>query len=127
MALRHIWRRGESSWASGSTIDQANAQLQTALPLLGLNGSNSIDKIVGFVDSFGGLAQSIHDHLVGFTHSTPTLQDVIDKINSILSTQLPQISTGIDNQGEKLNAVMPRWKLSQRDLHDVAAYVLTLK
>jgi hypothetical protein len=35
------------------------------------------------------------------------------------------ISTGIDNDGEKLDRVMPRWKMSARDLHDVAQYVLT--
>jgi mono/diheme cytochrome c family protein len=35
------------------------------------------------------------------------------------------ISTGIDNTGQPLNRVMPRWKLSKRDLHDVALYVLT--
>ena len=35
------------------------------------------------------------------------------------------ISTGIDNNGEALNTVMPRWKLSQRDLEDVAFYVRT--
>ncbi|MGH7737872.1 MAG: c-type cytochrome [Candidatus Tyrphobacter sp.] len=34
------------------------------------------------------------------------------------------ISTGIDNDGEPLNRVMPRWRLSERDLHDVAFYVL---
>lgn len=37
------------------------------------------------------------------------------------------ISTGIDNTGQPLNPVMPRWKMSKRDLHDVAQYVLTLK
>jgi len=35
------------------------------------------------------------------------------------------ISTGIDDDGQRLNPVMPRWKLSKRDLHDVAYYVLT--
>ena len=35
------------------------------------------------------------------------------------------ISTGVDNNGEKLNFIMPRWKLSKTDLHDVAQYVLT--
>ncbi len=35
------------------------------------------------------------------------------------------ISTGIDNNGQSLNPVMPHWKLSKRDLHDVAYYVLT--
>ncbi len=35
------------------------------------------------------------------------------------------IATGIDNDGEKLDPVMPRWRLSARDLHDVAQYVLT--
>lgn len=37
------------------------------------------------------------------------------------------ISTGIDNDGKPLDKVMPHWKLSARDLHDVSAYVLTLK
>ena len=37
------------------------------------------------------------------------------------------ISSGIDNTGQPLNTVMPRWKMSSRDLHDVAEYVLTLK
>lgn len=35
------------------------------------------------------------------------------------------ISTGVDNDGQKLDPVMPRWTLSARDLHDVAWYVLT--
>ncbi len=35
------------------------------------------------------------------------------------------ISTGIDNEGQPLNPIMPRWKMSQRDLHDVAYYVFT--
>ncbi len=35
------------------------------------------------------------------------------------------ISTGVDNQGHPLDPVMPRWKLSPADLHDVAEYVLT--
>ncbi|MDQ2858528.1 MAG: c-type cytochrome [Candidatus Eremiobacteraeota bacterium] len=35
------------------------------------------------------------------------------------------ISTGIDNEGKPLDPVMPHWRLSRRDLHDVALYVLT--
>jgi len=35
------------------------------------------------------------------------------------------VSTGVDNDGDKLDPVMPRRVLSQRDLHDVAYYVLT--
>lgn len=35
------------------------------------------------------------------------------------------VTTGIDNDGQRLDQVMPRWKLSPRDLHDVAEYVLT--
>ncbi|MHB8461112.1 MAG: c-type cytochrome [Vulcanimicrobiaceae bacterium] len=34
------------------------------------------------------------------------------------------ISTGIDDDGDALNPVMPRWNLSKQDLHDVAYYVL---
>lgn len=37
------------------------------------------------------------------------------------------VSTGIDSAGAKLAVVMPRWRLSRRDLRDVAAYVMTLK
>jgi mono/diheme cytochrome c family protein len=35
------------------------------------------------------------------------------------------ISTGIDNDGKPLDRVMPHWRLSKRDLHDVALYVFT--
>jgi mono/diheme cytochrome c family protein len=35
------------------------------------------------------------------------------------------ISTGVDNEGQPLSRVMPRWRLSKRDLHDVAQYVMT--
>ncbi len=35
------------------------------------------------------------------------------------------ISKGIDNTGQRLNAVMPRWRMSQSDLDAVAKYVLT--
>lgn len=35
------------------------------------------------------------------------------------------VSSGVDNTGQPLNRVMPHWKLSKRDLHDVALYVLT--
>ena len=35
------------------------------------------------------------------------------------------ISRGVDNTGQRLNMVMPRWTMSKRDLHDVAQYVLT--
>lgn len=34
------------------------------------------------------------------------------------------ISTGVDNEGKPLDPVMPRWKLSSTDLHDVSYYVL---
>jgi mono/diheme cytochrome c family protein len=34
------------------------------------------------------------------------------------------ISKGIDNEGQPLDRVMPHWRLSPRDLHDVAEYVL---
>ena len=34
------------------------------------------------------------------------------------------ISTGIDDDGDSLDPVMPRWQLSKQNLHDVAYYVL---
>jgi len=35
------------------------------------------------------------------------------------------ISSGVDNEGQPLNPVMPRWKMSDADLRDVASYVTT--
>ena len=35
------------------------------------------------------------------------------------------ISFGIDNDGKKLDPMMPRWRMSKTDLHDVAEYILT--
>ena len=35
------------------------------------------------------------------------------------------ISTGIDNEGKPLDRVMPHWRMSPRDLHDVALYLFT--
>ena len=35
------------------------------------------------------------------------------------------ISTGVDNEGQPLNPVMPRWRLSPQDVNDVADFVLT--
>ncbi|MHB1550021.1 MAG: hypothetical protein ACYDG0_04420 [Vulcanimicrobiaceae bacterium] len=35
------------------------------------------------------------------------------------------ISAGVDNNGDTLSPVMPRWKMSKRDLHDISLYVLT--
>ncbi len=35
------------------------------------------------------------------------------------------ISQGVDTMGMTLSPVMPRWKMSKRDLHDIALYVLT--
>lgn len=33
------------------------------------------------------------------------------------------ISRGIDNDGDQLSPMMPRWRMSRADLRDVAAYV----
>ncbi|MDQ6929368.1 MAG: cytochrome c [Candidatus Eremiobacteraeota bacterium] len=44
-----------------------------------------------------------------------------------LATLQRAIAGGVDNEGKKLDPVMPRWKLSPGDLHDVAVYVTTLK
>jgi len=35
------------------------------------------------------------------------------------------ISTGVDQNGDQLSPVMPRWKMSERDLHDIAVYIST--
>ncbi len=35
------------------------------------------------------------------------------------------VSEGVDNNGMELSPVMPRWKMSNRDLHDIALYLLT--
>jgi len=35
------------------------------------------------------------------------------------------ISMGVDENGDALSPVMPRWKMSDRDLHDIALYVFS--
>lgn len=35
------------------------------------------------------------------------------------------ISMGVDENGDALSPVMPRWKMSDRDLHDIASYVFS--
>ncbi len=35
------------------------------------------------------------------------------------------ISAGVDQNGDQLSPVMPRWKMSERDLHDIAVYIST--
>ena len=35
------------------------------------------------------------------------------------------ISMGADNNGDRLNPVMPRWLMSKRDLRDIALYIST--
>jgi len=35
------------------------------------------------------------------------------------------ISIGVDQNGDQLSPVMPRWKMSERDLHDIAVYIST--
>jgi len=37
------------------------------------------------------------------------------------------VATGIDSAGERLDPIMPHWRLDARDLRDVASYVMTLK
>ncbi len=47
------------------------------------------------------------------------------KVPYTIDTVERAISTGLDNNGEKLSGIMPHWKLTKRDLHDVAYYVMT--
>ncbi|MDP9017009.1 MAG: cytochrome c [Candidatus Eremiobacteraeota bacterium] len=47
------------------------------------------------------------------------------KVPYTVSSLERAISTGVDNLGKPLDPVMPRWKLSKQDLHDVATYVFT--
>ncbi len=35
------------------------------------------------------------------------------------------ISDGVDQNGDRLSSVMPRWKMSKGDLHDIAVYIST--
>lgn len=35
------------------------------------------------------------------------------------------ISSGVDQNGDQLSLVMPRWNMSERDLHDIALYIST--
>ena len=50
---------------------------------------------------------------------------VVDQVHPYTLALLERaISTGVDNEGKPLDRVMPHWRMSKRDLHDVAQYVL---
>lgn len=68
-------------------------------------------------------------HLPGGAVSADLRQKMLAAVKPAYTLQSLEraISTGIDNQGKPLNPVMPRWKMTPRDLHDVAEFVQTLK
>ncbi len=63
-----------------------------------------------------GAASADLRHSALVTHQTPPYN---------LTLLGRAISSGVDNKGKPLDRVMPRWRLSARDLHDIAQYVLT--
>jgi mono/diheme cytochrome c family protein len=68
-------------------------------------------------------------HLPGGAVSADLRQKALSAVKPVYTLESLEraISTGIDNQGKPLNAVMPRWNMTPRDLHDVAEFVQTLK
>lgn len=68
-------------------------------------------------------------HLPGGAVSADLRQKALAAVKPVYTiTSLERaISTGIDNQGKPLNPLMPRWQMTSRDLHDVAAFVQTLR
>lgn len=65
-------------------------------------------------------------HLAGGAVSADLRHDALTKEQDRPYTILlleRAISRGIDNDGDKLSPVMPRWQMSQTDLKDVAVYV----
>jgi mono/diheme cytochrome c family protein len=66
-------------------------------------------------------------HLPGGVVSADLRHAALVKVRPAYTPALLEraISTGIDNQGQKLHPMMPRWRLSKTDLHDVAQYVWT--
>lgn len=68
-------------------------------------------------------------HLPGGAVSADLRQKALAAVKPAYTLQSLEraISTGIDNQGKPLDPVMPRWKMSPRDLHDVAEFVQTLR
>lgn len=68
-------------------------------------------------------------HLPGGAVSADLRQKALAAVKPAytLTTLEGAISTGIDNEGKPLNPVMPRWRMTPRDLHDVAEFVQTLR
>lgn len=59
-------------------------------------------------------------------HKAMTTDQVAQKLPPYTVALIERaVSRGIDNAGKPLDKVMPHWKLSARDLHDVANYVYT--
>jgi len=68
-------------------------------------------------------------HLPGGAVSADLRQKALASVKPAYTLQSLEraISTGVDNQGKPLNPVMPRWRMTPRDLHDVAEFVQTLR
>lgn len=105
---RSIYKTGRDS--NGEQIHAQPAALYpNCAACHGANGAGGLHLPGGAVS-----ADLRHEALVG-SQTHPYTAALVERA----------ISTGIDNNGQVLNRVMPRWKLSKRDLHDVAYYVLT--
>jgi mono/diheme cytochrome c family protein len=119
-----------SATAASQALANGKAIFQTGIDLQGKHISAQPAAMMPrcaachYADGHGGM------HLPGGAVSADVRSRVLVKKEQppyTLALLERAISTGVDNKGAHLDKVMPRWQLSKTDLHDVAAYVLTLK
>jgi len=96
--------------ANGKRIEAQRAPLRPSCAAChGANGAG------GILVAAGAVSADLRHRALVTQQKPPYTQALVERA----------IARGLDNQGKSLNPVMPRWRLSARDLHDVARYVLT--
>lgn len=106
---------GQSIYQTGKDLSGAQIVAQTPPLLRSCAACHRADGSGGVHLSGGAVSADLRHAALVTNQKRPYTMSLLERA----------ISTGIDNTGAPLNTVMPRWKLSKQNLHDVASYVLT--
>jgi len=117
-----------TSWPSFDSLANGRAIFQTGRNLAGMQIVAQRTPLFGRCSACHRADGSGGKHLAGGAESADLRHHALvtaQRHPYDLALLERVISTGVDNDGHKLDQAMPRWRLSRRDLHDVAEYVLT--
>lgn len=105
---------GRSIFQTGKDLDGVQIVARPAAMFPSCEACHRVDGSGGKKFADGAVSADLRHHALVVEQKDPYTLALLERA----------ISTGVDNEGQQLDKVMPRWHLSKRDLHDVAAYVL---